>query len=269
MFPFLFLMGFFWDPALKLSSGKTITVTGKGSPILFSTGLFGTMPKFIYSEFINGLKRNISVVTIDGFSPISKNDLDEVCATLQVDKIGLLTHSSFVSEILNSDVINSAVLLDPITLPSISINGLNNPSVNNDYPTLIIKSEKLYDGKRTIPEWQNPDFNENIIEETINGVGHPDILDNTWANVAKQTNLWDMAEGKTMKYSDWKLNIKNSIPSIRREYRKYLNNKIIDFFNENKDYEQPSKLEKITRIIKKETNINKAIDIDIDYESDI
>jgi hypothetical protein len=78
-----------------------------------------------------------------------------------------------------------------------------------------------------------------------------------------------MAEGKTMKYSDWKLNIKNSIPSIRREYRKYLNNKIIEFFNENKDYEQPSKLEKITRIIKKETNINKAIDIDIDYESDI
>ena len=42
----------FFNPTVKLSNGRTATLNGRGPPVLFSTGLFGTMPQQFYNEII-------------------------------------------------------------------------------------------------------------------------------------------------------------------------------------------------------------------------
>ena len=50
MLPKLIILGLasvsgFFNPSVKLSNGRTVTLNGRGPPVLFSTGLFGTMPE--------------------------------------------------------------------------------------------------------------------------------------------------------------------------------------------------------------------------------
>ena len=46
----------FFNPTIKTSNNKKLTIIGQGPPFLFSTGLFGIMPSAFYSEFINLIK---------------------------------------------------------------------------------------------------------------------------------------------------------------------------------------------------------------------
>ena len=220
-----------FNPSIKLSSGKTISVVGKGPPLLFSTGLFGTMPRFFYSEFVNILKRNATVITSDGPSPIVKSDIDDIVNALRVDNIAYLSHSSFFPDVLESEYLNSAVLLDPINIPGVSFSGLQKFDIDLRMPTLIVKAEKLYNGKKTLPEWQDPNFKGEIEEEVFLNVGHPDILDNNWANIAKNIGLWEMADRELMNYKDWQFNSNSDITKIRENYRKYIAERVLYFIN--------------------------------------
>ena len=142
---FIFTIGItsaFFQPSIKTSSGEKLKVVGQGPPFLISTGLFRTMPSAFYSEFINYLKKNITIISIDSFNPITENTIDQVCNALNVDKIGYIGHSSFFPEVLDNPNIEKAVLMDPINLPSIGFDGLSNSIINLDYPVLIIKSGK-------------------------------------------------------------------------------------------------------------------------------
>lgn len=219
----------FFTPSVKTSSGQKIKIVGQGPPFLFSTGLFGTMPSAFYGEFINCLKKNITIVSIDDFNPINENTIYEVCNALNVDKIGYIGHSSFFPEVLDNDFIEKAILLDPINLPWLNFDGFTNSVINLDYPLYIIKSGKLYSGSKTLPEWQDPEFKNDVQTLVYNDVGHPDILDNTWANIAKSIGLWEMAEGEKMNYTNWKFNVKTEIPKIRKTYRKNIAHKISEF----------------------------------------
>ena len=135
----------FFAPSIKTSSGQKLNIVGQGPPFLFSPGLFGTMPTAFYSEFINYLKKNITIVSIDGFNPIYENTIHEVCDALNVDKIGYIGHSSFFPEVLDNPNIEKAVLMDPINLPWVNFDGFSNSVINLDYPVYIIKSGKLYE----------------------------------------------------------------------------------------------------------------------------
>ena len=219
----------FFNPTIKTSSNKKLNIVGQGPPFLFSTGLFGTMPSLFYGDFLNLLKKNITIVTIDGFSPITEDTIGEVCQALNVDKIGYLGHSSFFPEVLNNNVFEKAILLDPINLPWISFDGLSNTIINVNYPIFIVKSGKLYCGSKTLPEWQDPEFKCVIEDITYDDVGHPDILDDFWANIAKPIGIWEMAEGEKMNYSNWKFNVNTEIPKIRKNYRKAIAHKICEF----------------------------------------
>jgi hypothetical protein len=219
----------FFVPSIKTNSGKKLSIVGQGPPFLFSTGLFGIMPSFLYSNFINELKKNVTIVSIDGFNPINDNTIDEVCDALNVDKIGYLGHSSFFSEVLDNSKIEKAVLMDPINLPFIGFDGLSNSIIKVKYPLYILRAGKLYKGSKTLPEWQNPEFKGEYEEVIFENVGHPDILNDFWANIAKNIGLWEMAEGEKMKFEDWKFNIKTEIPKIRKRYRKNIAHKISEF----------------------------------------
>ena len=69
----------FFNPSVRLSSGKTASITGKGPPILFSTGLFGTMPNHMYGNIMNELKKNMTLSTI--------NDNYQINIILESDKL--------------------------------------------------------------------------------------------------------------------------------------------------------------------------------------
>tara|TARA_B100001093_G_C26844221_1_gene1021991 strand:+ start:2856 stop:3581 length:726 start_codon:yes stop_codon:yes gene_type:complete len=223
----------FFNPHAKLSSGKTATLMGNGPPVLFSTGLYGTMPRFFYNEFVSDLKKNFTIVTIEGLDPIKPQDIDDVADAIKTDTLAYISHSSFEPEILESKRINTAIMLDPISIPKVSFNGVEQHSVSFDYPALVIKAGKLYDAKAPLPEWQNIEMNGDVKYETYEDVGHPDILDDNWANIAKQIGLWEMVEGEMMSFKDWKLNGKNSIPQIRKQYRKDTSRRISEFIQEN------------------------------------
>ena len=119
--------------------------------------------------------------------------------------------------------------MDPINIPWLSFQGLSNSIINLNFPTLVIKAEKLYVGSKTLQEWQDPEFKGEFEEEIIEGFGHPDILDDNWGNFAKNIGLWEMANGKKMNYSDWKYNMKSEIPNLRKGYRKNIAHKIVNF----------------------------------------
>ena len=230
----------FFNPSVKLSNGKTATLNGRGPPVLFSTGLFGTMPPQFYNELIKSLKHNVTVVTVDGPMPIMPKDITELADSLKVDSLTYVGHSSFNPDLLETDRINNALLIDPIVIPSLDINGLLSGGLNNiegrsvtvDYPVVVIKSEKLYESKLDLPTWQELIINGEVENDVYDGVGHPDLLDDTWANIAKTTDLWGTATGNIMSFKEWKYNHKNTVPQTRKDYRKFISKKVLDLVND-------------------------------------
>ena len=219
----------FFNPSIKLSSGKTATLYGNGRPILFSTGLFGTMPKFVYNKFLNNLKKDFTIVVIDGYSPIIKDDIYDVAKSLSVDSIAYMSHSSFNPEVLECNKINKAILLDPICIPELSINGADQRYISVNYPVLIIKANKLYYTEVPLPEWQDPIIDGNVTEIMYKNVGHPDILDDLWADLAKKYGFWDACDGETSEFKKWRFSNANSINKIRNKYRLFVSKKSRDF----------------------------------------
>jgi len=236
----------FFNPNIKLSSGKTATIYGNGPPVLFSTGLYGTIPPFIYSNIINKLKKKLTIITINSIQPLTPFDVIDLTDTINVDSVSFLSHSSFNPKILELDKINNALLVDPIIVPSLNFttifnnygfnyfnsnNNNNNNNIKIDYPMIIIKSEKLYKSKLDLPSWQELNVNGDLENIIYDDVGHPDILDDTWAELAKNTNFWGTATGKTMKFKEWKYNNLNTLPKIREEYRQFVTETLINLIN--------------------------------------
>ena len=218
-----------FNPTLKLDSGKKVTIKGTGPPVLFSTGLFGCMPQFFYGNVINNLKRNFSIIEIEGYNPIIKQDIYDIVNSLSVTSIGYISHSSFNPEVLETDKINNAVLIDPICLPILSPSGFQARDIYVKNPLQIIYAEKLLDTDAPLPDWQRPNFYGDITSEIIKDVGHPDILDDFWADIAKGLNLWGTAENELVDFNEWTYTNSNSIKRTRMEYRKNVANRCIEF----------------------------------------
>ena len=217
----------FFNPSIKLESGRYISIAGTGPPIFFSPGLFGTMPSNLYSNLINIIKKNNTIITLNDNNPVKKTDITNIVNSLNVDSISYFSHSSFFPEVLESNYINSAILIDPICLPKLDITGINNPSIYVEYPIYIIRAEKLYNTDVSIPDWQEPEIIGNIIDETFPNVGHPDILDDTWANLAKRFGFWETTDNNIISFKKWKYNNNNNdIKIIRQNYRKFVSYKI-------------------------------------------
>ena len=219
----------FFNPSVKLNSGKKIILSGKGPPLFFSTGLFGTMPNFLYSNFLNKLKKKFTIITIDGIFPVTNQDITDIVEELAVDSISYMSHSSFNYNILENDKINNAIIIDPITLPKININGISKRIIKVKYPIISIKASKLYNAEVPLPDWQNPKIIGNITSYLYGNIGHPDILDNRWANLAKKYGFWESSDGKIFNYKNWSYEKNNNnINQIRMDYRNFIYNQTIN-----------------------------------------
>ncbi len=218
---------FQFNPRTK--SNREINVMGKGPPLLFSPGLFGTMPKHFYGELLNNLKKNVTIITINDFLPLKIDDIDEIATALSVDKLSLLTHSSFDPPILTSERLNLAILCDPISIPTIDLTGIHPKSVETGIPIYGIKAEKAYFAQNPVPEFQNPIIEGNYEFEIYPGVGHVDILNDFWSELALKTGLWEGISPEVVNYNEWK-KIPTNKPD-RKKYRKYVSDKILEFIN--------------------------------------
>ena len=228
----------FFTPNIKLNSGKTLKFKGKGPPLLFSTGLYGTMPNFIYSNIQNKLLKNFTLIINPNYNSLSINDINNLVNELQVDYIGLFSHSSFNDKLLECKYFNKITLCDPITTPNFQFNGFSKKKILPKCDISIIRAEKLYRSDLTIPDYQTPFIKKNKIKSDIiyQDVGHPDILDNYWANLAIYSSLWKGIEikKKINKYNDWKLENLNKnniylINKMREEYRTFIAKETINF----------------------------------------
>jgi len=228
MFTILFILISFFNPAIRLQSSRKIILSGTGPPLLFSPGLFGIMPSFLYNNLLYKLKKNFTIITFNDFKMIEKDDITDITKSLLVKNIAYLSHSSFNANIFDNNKINCAVVLDPICLPDISFFYISNKKINIKFPLLEIRAEKLYNYDPKLPNWQRPEFIGNSSQYVYKNVGHPDILNNNWATLAKDYGFWDTTDGIEQSFEDWKLD-KNSIKEVRNQYQQYIANKIIKF----------------------------------------
>ena len=228
MFNLLIFTISFLNPSVRLQSGRNVELSGTGPPMVFSSGLFGTMPTFLYSNFLNNFKKNLTVVTFKDVNPINSNDIDDLTRALSVESISYLSHSSFNADILENTNLNSIVVMDPICIPELSPFGMARKEINLGCPLLEIKAGKLYNSEPKLPNWQMPEFIGNVTEIIYDNVGHPDILNDNWANFAKVNGFWDTTDGDTQTFESWKLNT-NSIKKVRKEYRENISKEIINF----------------------------------------
>lgn len=212
----------FFNPTIKIQTSifdsKTAVLHGNGPPVLFSTGLFSKATWRMYSNLINQLKNNVTIITLPD---IDKYDIDRVADAIAVDKIGLMAHSSLNPEILSSSRLQGAVLIDPIKLPLI-------PDVTANSPVSIIKAGLLY---QTLPEFNQINIH-GATEYTYENVGHTDLLDDSWANIATSTGFWKTTFPEYGSFDAWQKISKeqNDILSKRQQYRRFLSEHIINFF---------------------------------------
>tara|TARA_Y100000748_G_scaffold278506_1_gene256236 strand:+ start:59 stop:694 length:636 start_codon:yes stop_codon:yes gene_type:complete len=211
---------------MKLNSGSRIKMQGTGPPVLFSTGWFGMMPREFYSKLLSQLEKNNTIITLDGgINSPSDKIIEDISDTLAVKSIGFLSHSSIPKSIFNSNKINKAIMMDPIVVP---------PSPQLSYfDTFFIKAEKSYRSDMGIPEFLTP----NVPHEGMfyMNVGHPDILDNFWADIAEGIGFWNMADIEKVPFNKWNRNqiqkMRETKYMKRMKYRKDIAKIVSEYFN--------------------------------------
>jgi hypothetical protein len=144
-------------------------------PIIFSSGLFSSIPDAFYANVLNDIRENYTVVK----APIacSRRTYDEMCDTLGEDKVPLVAHSSLNLDVLKSHRIKSAFLIDPASAPTLSVSGIEQPAMECRFPVKVVQS-RLY--ASFVPSALQPRFNLAVCEE-FEGAGHSDVLDTPWA----------------------------------------------------------------------------------------
>lgn len=223
----------FMNPTIKVNSRKA-SLVGKGPPILFSGGLYGSMTRRIYSDLINQLKTDFTIIHFNNIGVTTREDFESLADVLGVSKLGFLSHSSMDHTILRSDRLEKAVLCDPVSLPDIQ-NGFSSSQVESIAPVLLLNAQKS----------QNSEFpfilngfslnvsGEDVSEEVFEQMGHGDILDNTWAEAADRFGIEGVRfTPSKIDFNEWRAEnrVQNERKQIRNEYRSTLVLKMKNFF---------------------------------------
>jgi hypothetical protein len=222
---FFYLFPLFFSPTSSLQ----LVSRGDGPPLFFSTGLFGTMPRFFYSSLCKKLEKNFTV-----FTGKDVNSLGEVADEIGVKKVALLTHSSFHPSFLGSGRVESAVLCDPVTFPSLDLTReerapfLSPKEVDVEIPLLVLRTKSAYD--TFIPSTFDPSFLGSSTVLTFETPGHASLLDDAYSSLAdrlptlgRKRQLTDFSKWKKDKSVRFSSRIENDL------YRSEVATMISDF----------------------------------------
>ena len=225
----------FFAPSFSLKSGGKVSLYGSGPPVVFSSGLFNSMPSWLYTEMFDHMKRNVTLVVAPPF--LNDKRIDEIADALGAESVGFFSHSSINPSVLTSTRLSRAVLCDPITLPELTPAGMTSSVIQSSCPILVLRAGKAYHNLEIpIPEINSPIIEGDCTYKTIDDVGHPDILDDKWANMAEQTNLWPTVSNIKIPFHEWKLQPKGKDEVFqklaRSKYRKQVAEHAINFLLE-------------------------------------
>lgn len=225
----------FFNPSIRVNSRRA-TLTGNGPPLLFSGGLYGSMTWRIYSTLLDDLKTDFTVIRFNDLGVTTKNDLESLADALGVNKVGFLSHSSVDPGILSSSRLKKAVMCDPVGLPDIN-NGLSSFEVFSQAPVLVLSAEKSREAQFPfIMNGFSLSIQGNVHERVFEGMGHADILDNRWADLADQIGIEGMrvSSANLLEFDDWtpgqEKNKNENKRKLRDEYRASIGKEIKRFF---------------------------------------
>ena len=226
------MLGFLNVKTVNTKSGNIRLVGKQGPPVLFQTGLFGTIPRFMYGEFTRELEKYFTMIYSDE-KLLNDNGVNIIADAIGAEKIGLVTHSSLMPSLLTSDRIARSVLLDPVIFPA-GFNplgeGMYSTQISGQAPTRILRAGRSTN--RFIPESFEVDLN-NAEVVTFESAGHSDVLDDIYADTASKIGILGLAEGSSQMYTfdAWKTTPKSAnIKNIRKKYRAELVDSIVSFF---------------------------------------
>ena len=224
----------FWNPTVRLADGKRVSLHGSGPPVLFSSGLFGLMPRRLYTKLFREMRNDLTLVVLDDARPVTEDVLAAVTQALAVDRVGFFSHSSIDTAILDSPLVERAVLCDPVVLPTVSMEGLSAPVVSGA-PSLVLRAGTAYDASRTqIPEFITPQFVNGAEVKTYENVGHADVLDDTWADLGPRVLPWMAgASAERVPFAEWTGSTrKGDLASTRAEYRAWIARHVASFLRD-------------------------------------
>lgn len=119
--------------------------------VIFSSGLYGSMPPAMYTDFLGALrKRNIHVLTVEYPGVVNVASVERVCREWTkknggTGRFGLLAHSSFDEGLLRLPCIRSAMLCDPVTLPRAGFGRVQPAVIDTSKPVMVTCAVHTYD----------------------------------------------------------------------------------------------------------------------------
>lgn len=164
--------------------------------VVFSTGLYGAMPSVVYNNVLDSLRSNVRVINAP--TVLTRRGFEEICDEYEVDKLPLITHSSFNGDILKSHRLEKALLFDPAVLPVFGASGFVPTTITPRAPINVICS-KLY-GSFVKPAFQPKIEGAGYIN--LDCGGHSDMLDGMWPWVASVIGIESDSDGIS-KYKDF------------------------------------------------------------------
>lgn len=227
------LLGFIMQKKIELPGNKVHKLVGTGPPVVFSSGLQGRLPSFMYNDFINSMKQNFTVIIPNGKS-ITKNTVKEISKALNVENVGFVSHSILDLQILKSKYVKKAVCIDPVSLPSLIFPMLQSTNIKPKMDVLVINTEK--NQKFGIGHMNSDIFVPNIDGSSsvaYDEFGHADILDDVWANAAKKMRMDGMSDypkKDLQSFNDWKF-MKSKAEVSRETFRKMICKDVISYIS--------------------------------------
>ena len=181
------------------------------------------MPRRLYTSLFSQLTKDVTLVVPEDVAPVTAGTVDAVADALAVDKIALLSHSSLDSNILDSPRIKAAVLCDPVVLPNLDWmqGGFVPPTSSPPYPVRVLRAELAYAEETPgIPDMISPSFDVDVSVRTFTGVGHADILDDTWAKLGSDVIPWMKgAVPPPAPFATWSMDARSKTSQLRKQYR--------------------------------------------------
>lgn len=220
----------FWDSllpsrTLRLPSGGEISTFGRGPPCMFSSGLFGLMPRRLYTDLFSELMPHVTLVVLNDLSPVTRDTVEEVAETLAVETIAFLSHSAFDGSVLSSPVLHGAVLCDPVILPSPTL-----PFARAPLPIvqpLVLRAGRAYEGSGGMPDFLFPEVGSTTV--TYDDMGHADVLDDRWASLGPAVIPWMKGPARERTdFRSWAVQNQTSLVDSRRTYRSQLARRAVD-----------------------------------------
>lgn len=196
------------------------------------------MPHWIYSDFFRQMTTNVTMVVLNGPTPLTGNRIDEITDTIGVDRIGFFGHSSTDLLILNSPRVQSVVLCDPVVLPQWSFPfRVTSSDVSNTIPFLILRAGQSYatnaNGPMPIPDFLGPQLPIETTETiTFEEMGHADLLDDTWADLGASAIPWMRGPAApTRSFREWTFSAnEKQISKSRKLYRTQVARRALEHF---------------------------------------